>query len=260
MMNLWFVLLASLFWLAGCAPQQPPPPLPQPPPTYNLDHFKAYIVQAKTGKIKDVKVSDQFINYPKPASITVKPLEMTYFATAVRKNGSSIKDPMAHYAWYRIKYDTYKELIVTYKNQMTDYNWDTIHLKKLRGILVPTEKIEKGSKFPKNLQHYLCYEVDPYGGTKRDVTLIDPQFKQEGKVTAEGPQYFCTPCSKDDYPIKNPDVHLAVYNITDGPFLHKEKTIRNQFGVQCIEIVTQRWLLVPTTKQGFKVLSTQKPQ
>jgi hypothetical protein len=114
---------------------------------------------------------------------------------------------------------------------------------------VPTEKIEEGSKFPENLDHYLCYKVNEGSGPGKRVRLVD-QFQT---VTTEitGPIFFCVPCSKNNKPIKNDKDHLTVYNIGSGPNVSPDKSmikIKNQFGEQRFKALRQLYLFIPTEK------------
>jgi hypothetical protein len=221
MIRLLSVLVVCLIWLSNCT--QPPPP--KPPPVFKLDHFKAYKVGViKAERPKAIHVADQFFEPPPTSRITPDFIE--YFATPVEKTivkddkkddkdykeeKVTIKDPLAHLAWYPILGQIVRPKTVTFVNQMTNFKENTINVELLRAILVPTEK--KGEGFPKDLDHYLCWKVDPFSPgnqTTIKVTLNDPQFKQKVTVEAKGPLYFCNPCSKDYNEKKNKEDHLAI--------------------------------------------------
>jgi hypothetical protein len=187
--------------------------------------------------------------------VQVTPTKIKYFATAVQKNDIKIKNPLAHLAWYRIPDGVVREFEVTFLNQMTNYENKKIKINRLRSILVPTGK--KGEGFPNDLDHYLCYQVVGGDATTKQVTLVDPQFKQEGKVKAIGPQFFCNPCSKDKLQIKNREDHLTVYVLDPGRFVNKNVSINNQFDGQDIKINDQIYLFVPTKKIDFSPYTAQ---
>jgi hypothetical protein len=253
MIKLGTVLLACLLWLVSCGPQPPQPP------TFKLDHFKAYdldIIESK--EPGTVRVNDQFVKEESPQGVDVELTKIKYFATAVRKNDESIKNPLAHLAWYRTPLGIVRDYTITIVNQMTDFEEKKINIQRLRALLVPTGK--EGEGFPEDLDHYLCYQV--IGGSDsivRKVTLNDPQFEQQGEVEVRGPSYFCNPCSKisedGTFQIKNKEDHLAVYLISPGNSVDEDKaqkTIINQFDGQVIKVKNQIFLFVPTKKVGFE--------
>lgn len=257
MIKLGTVLLACMLWLVSCGPQPPQPP------TFNLDHFKAYdldIIKSKEpGK---VTVNDQFVKEESPQGVEVELTKIKYFATAVRKNYASIKNSLAHLAWYRIPKGIVRDYTITIVNQMTDFEEREINIQRLRALLVPTGK--EGEESPEDLDHYLCYQVVEISDfITRKVNLEDPQFEQQGEVTIRGPSYFCNPCSKTSedgtFQIKNKEDHLAVYLIDPDGSVDEEKaqkTINNQFDDQEIKVKKQVFLFVPTKKVGFKPTST----
>lgn len=258
MIKLWTILLACMLWLVSCSPQPPQPP------TFKLDHFKAYNVEIiKSKEPGKVTVNDQFVKQESPQGVEVELKKIRYFATAVRKDDVSIQNSLAHLAWYRIPLGIIRDYTITIVNQMTDFKENKINIQRLRALLVPTGK--EGEGFPEDLDHYLCYQViEGSDFITKEVTLDDPQFEQQGKVTVMGPSYFCNPCSKiseeGNFQIKNKEDHLAVYLITPGRFVDKDKaqkTINNQFDDQVIKVEDQIFLLVPTKKVDFKPTSTQ---
>ncbi|HEX9667380.1 MAG TPA: hypothetical protein VGA95_12605 [Thermodesulfobacteriota bacterium] len=219
---------------------QPPTPTP---PVFNLDHFKAYNIHVKEKKLPEVSVQDQFMPY-RPEKIN--PDRIRFFANPVSKDNAGKKDEFAHLTWYRIRKDK-PEKEITYLNQFTEFKPNKITVRKLSALLVPTEKIEKNSQFPKNLDHYLCYQVVTGFDRSKQITL-DDQFQEKVTTSAGGPEYFCNPSSKNNDPIKNNEDHLAVYVLGRGKEVDKEITIKNQFKKQSLKVLDQVFLLVPTKK------------
>jgi hypothetical protein len=67
---------------------------------------------------------------------------------------------------------------------------------------------------PPPLTHYLCYQVLRGEILNKEVTLNDQFDDVIGHPEIEGPlfpAYFAVPVQKNDEPIGNPDVHLAIY-------------------------------------------------
>lgn len=247
MKKVWLVILASLLMLSSCD-------YFASPPTFNLDHFKAYNIKIiKAEKPKDVSVQDQFIEKLVNKPITISLKKIKYFANPVNKNGEKIKDKFAHLAWYPILKDKERKEIkyrVKYSNQFTGFKVNEIVVHKLRALLVPSEKIIKNSKFPDKLDHYLCYQVVEGFDRAKRLTLVD-QFPPEVKTAAGGPTYFCNPCSKNGKPINNNADHLAVYVLGTGKAINKDIVIKNQFTEQSLKVEDQIFLFVPSDKSDF---------
>ncbi len=252
MKKLWFLILAVLLVLSSCSSPAPPPPTPKEP-AFKLDHFKMYkISDVEAQEAPSVTVKDQILKEP----LLITPQKLQYFCTPVaktyEKKTTKILDKFAHLAWYPYRNDIELKT-VNYINQFTQFKSKQLQFNKLEALLVPTEKIESGSRFSENLDHYLCYRVTEGSDPEVTVTLED-QF-QKTSANIKGPIFFCVPCSKNDrghdYPIKNVADHLAVYTITPGPDVPEEANhlkINNQFGEQSFKVLRQVYLLVPTQK------------
>jgi hypothetical protein len=191
-----------------------------------------------------VTVRDQIIKEP----ISITPRKLRYFCNPTDKNDEKRKDMSAHLAWYPCR-RAIPEHAIIYVNQMTGFLPATLKIDQLWALLVPTEKIEKDSKFPEKLDHYLCYKVNDGSNPRKKVALVD-QF-QSTETETTGPIYFCVPCSKNNQPIKNEKDHLTVYNIGSGPEVSPDKNmvkIDNQFKEQRFKALRQLLLFVPTEK------------
>jgi hypothetical protein len=242
MNKLWLVMLTAILLVPNCVKE------PSHPSQFNLDHFKAYrVILVKANEPKEVSIKDQFITEPE----RVTPDKITHFLLPVSKKAetgeSSIINQQNHLGWYPLDLDTL-EINFEFSNQFTNFNFTRMVVKNVKAILVPTEKIKKDSRFPENLDHYLCYQRVEGERTTTRVTLGD-QFQKNITTTATGPEYFCTPCSKDGKEINNNDDHLAVYTIGVGEPAREPVTITNQFGDQSFEVSEQVFLLVPSKKR-----------
>jgi len=245
MKKLWFIVIIAIVLVSNSVAEQKPA---YQEPEFNLDHFKAYKIEnVKAKKPKEVTVKDQFID--KPA--TLKPELIKFIILPVSKKIdkkiSPILNKQNHLAWNPLRKDT-SEIKFAFSNQFTNFKFTEMVVKKLRAILVPTEKIEKGSQLPETLDHYLCYQRIKGERTTKTVTLGD-QFQKEVSTKATGPEYFCVPCSKDGKEIKNKADHLAVYVLGRGKSAGKSISIQNQFGDQSFDVKDQIFLLVPSKKK-----------
>src|SRR5262249_17926245 len=110
-----------------------------------LDYFKFYDIENKEG-VADVQLRGQFD--PRPVRMSLRLLD--FFANPVSKNGEPLFDKNAHLAWYRGVQPTEPPRRVVLENQLGKFN---IRTGPGYGLLVPTEKMEQGSAFEKELDH-----------------------------------------------------------------------------------------------------------
>ena len=140
-----------------------------------------------------------------------------------------MRDKYAHFNWYKITIEDedFPNTVILYRNQFTGGEKpEKLVIGKPVGLLLPAEKIEKGSKFPDNLDHYLCYEIlkrskeavpGKHAGLKGQFTNVTPFIV--------GPRFFCVPCSKDNKKLKMIKVILL------SIFLRKSKNFRKMRGL-----------------------------
>jgi hypothetical protein len=250
MKKLWLLLLAVLLVLSSCSSPEPPPPAPQEP-AFKLDHFKMYAINdLEAQEAPSVTVKDQILKEP----LLISPDKLKYFCTPLTmtnaKKTATIKDKFAYLAWYPILNDI-ELTTVNYVNQFTEFKSKQLKFNRLEALMVPTERIDRDSKFPEKLDHYLCYKVTE-GSDPESTVKVEDEF-QKTSANLKGPIFFCVPCSKNDrgkdFPIKNVADHLAVYSITSGPDVPQEANslkTNNQFGEQSFKVLRQVYLLVPT--------------
>jgi len=103
---------------------------------------------------------------------------------------------------------------VIFKNQ---FGLQKLILGQPRYLLVPSQKIEKGLAFPRNLDHFKAYHVLYGEPIVRKYSLAD-QFDKQAAVAVERPEWFCVPVTKVDKngttKITNQKAHLTFYSIT----------------------------------------------
>lgn len=235
-------------------------------PKFKLDHFITY--RAKWAFSKEVKVEDQILDLHKKKNFIIKIDALAHFAIPVSKTvdeekGEKIKDHFAHLTWYTIVHgdkdfpNKVPKTKIVYRNQFTKYEPETLIIEDLEAILLPAEKIEKKSKYPDNLDHYLCYNVIK---TKKfsKVVKLKGQFTN-ANPTAVGPHFFCVPCSKEGKEIKDKEDHLVAYELYNiQKFGYKDlKNIiaKDQWRENHFIIEKQTFLLVPTQKDKASIPS-----
>jgi hypothetical protein len=98
-------------------------------------------------------------------------------------------------------------------------------------------------------RHYHCYETKPQVGPNVAVTLTD-QFGSAEGVFVKRPRALCTPASKNDEDLDAvfDEEHLMSYSIRHRTEKVRDVTVVNQFGVQTVDVLRPRRLMVPTAK------------
>lgn len=213
-----------------------------------LNHFKVYKQYELTGP-EEVSLRGQFDRKP----VRAKLQQMDYFANPVRKNRARIWDKNAHLGFYQLHGPSEPKRVVVIRNQ---FGLQKLILGRPVYLLVPSEKIEKGSAFPKNLDHYKAYDVLEGQAIFEKVRLADQIDKQE-KISVEKPRLFCVPVrkvhGKKKFGVRKRKAHLTFYDIT--PKIYKvPKRGKDQFGKHKLLLATSVFLGVPTIKLDWDQL------
>ena len=215
-----------------------------PSDNLRLDHFKVYKQYLQTGlRRRRVKLKGQFDR----SAVTGRICHMPYFANPVRKNRGRLVSKNAHLAFYELHGPKEPRRLVVLRNQ---FGLQCLQIGQAGFLLVPSQKVERGSAFPKRLDHYKAYQVLDGRGIDRDVLLAD-QIDRQDRVEVTRPEWFCVPVAKA-YANKttrpaNPRAHLTFYTVT--PRIHEApKTSRDQFGDHKLLLATSVLLGVPTLK------------
>ncbi len=213
-----------------------------------LDYFKFYDVENREAQA-DLLLRGQFD--PRPQKMRLRLLD--FFGNPVSKNGERIYNKNAHLAWYRGVQPPEPLRRVILENQFGKFD---IRTGTGYGLLVPTQKIERGSVFPEKLDHYKVYRlVDVEEVPNRALKLRD-QFGSD-EVRPRLPLYFAVPVMKrhgdKTYPIQNDRAHLLIFSITTRE-LQKSIRLRNQFGRGVgVRVVRSLMLAVPSLKREWKL-------
>lgn len=212
-----------------------------------LDHFLIYRVEPVETKAS-VSLKGQFDRESIPGALPA----IEYFAKPVMKDRGKLINPMAHLTWYKLA-QRLKEpkRAVEFENQ---FGTQEILIDSPVALLVPTEKVEKGSRFPEGLDHYKLYPVLEARPFKRKVSLKDQFGSQE--ATATRTIFFGVPVSKSHegktYKISNEKAHLVIYEtVPPKPYGKKQDTV-DQFGKHSLTIIESKMLALPTVKIAWK--------
>jgi hypothetical protein len=212
-----------------------------------LDYFKVYDVENREAAA-DLLLRGQFDRRPQKMRLRL----LDFFANPVSKNREPLYDKNAHLAWYRGVQPSEPIRRVLLENQFGKFD---IRTGTGYGLLVPTQKIERGSAFPEQLDHYKVYRLVDVELVPNKVLKLRDQFGGD-EVKLRFPLYFAVPVMKrhgnKTYPIHNDRAHLLIFSITTRD-LRKNIKLRNQFdngtGVRTVRSVM---LAAPSLKRKWK--------
>jgi len=242
-------------WLAMAVPTPPPSEnAPQPkelnlesiksPGAFNLDHFLTYYINPIPVDF-EVRLRGQFDNQFLPVRLTL----YERFLNPVDKNGEGIIDKFSHLNWYMIDAPDEPRRQVSLYNQ---FGLQTIVIDQPYALLAPAEKVEPGSQFPAQLDHYKVYVVIEGEHPQIPVTLKD-QFGSQGNV-AMSPAFFAVPVEKrhngQHFPIQNPDDHILFYRLDPIDVAEYRPTV-DQFGRWDMKTLFSELLGVPSHKLAW---------
>jgi len=214
-----------------------------------LDYFKFYDVENREAQA-DLLLRGQFDRRPQKLRLRL----LDFFGNPVSKNGEPLYDKHAHLAWYRGVQPREPLRRVVLENQFGKFD---IRTGTGYGLLVPTQKLERGSVFPEGLDHYKVYRLVDVEEVPGAVLKLRDQFGSD-EVKLRLPQYLAVPVMKrhgaKTYPIHNERAHLLVFSITTRD-LQKSVRLRNQFarGIG-VRVVRSLMLAAPSLKHEWKQL------
>ncbi|HEV2719735.1 MAG TPA: hypothetical protein VG323_06925 [Thermoanaerobaculia bacterium] len=102
---------------------------------------------------------------------------------------------------------------------------------------------------PRRVDHFLCYDVTGVPQVKESIALTD-QFGNTTTLWLQ-PVLFGVPVDKNGEGILHPEVHLAIYEISERRTPEPPIIVntRDQFGPFGIAIRESFWLAVPSLKE-----------
>ena len=229
MFVLAFVLIAGLHAAIGSAQY----------PVEN--HYLVYEVPQVFTYAGNIELYDQFDYF----QTTI--VEFDKFANPVEKNFEPYWDEGAHQTWWLID-QPMPEWRVDLDNQFGPQRW---FIGDAHYLVLPAEKTLPTSPSPMyQHNHFKCYEVIAGPVMNFTVHLAD-QFDSFTTVVME-PVYFCNPCEKwvngTVYPVEDPEVHLAVYQIYPTWMVNRSVMALDQFAEWQFTAEEAIWLVVPSWK------------
>jgi len=212
-----------------------------------LDYFKFYDVENLVAEAA-LLLRGQFDRRPQEMKLRL----LDFFGNPVSKNGEPLYDKQAHLAWYRGVQPSEPIRRAVLENQFGKFD---IRTGTGYGLLVPTQKIERGSAFPEQLDHYKVYRLVDVEQIPTKTLKLRDQFGSD-EVRLRLPLYFAVPVMKryagKTYPIHNDRAHLLIFSITTRD-LRKSVKLRNQFSNGMgVRVVRSLMLAAPSLKRTWK--------
>ncbi|HEY2092988.1 MAG TPA: hypothetical protein VGJ81_13970 [Thermoanaerobaculia bacterium] len=179
-----------------------------------VDHYKFWLLNRISFE-RDVTTLGQFDRFPR----WQRTIGLDFIGNPVSKNSEPINFPDRHLTAYTLQPpipsvpEPHRRVV--FSNQFgPQFEW---HIGDPTLLLLPA-----GKSFPEGipadptppLTHYLCYQVRSGEILDREVTLNDQFDDVIGHPETEGPlfpAFFAVPVQKNDEPIGNAQVHLAIY-------------------------------------------------
>jgi hypothetical protein len=212
-----------------------------------LDYFQIYDLENRPAA-GNILLQGQFDD----KRIRMQVALIDFFGNAVSKNGEPLYDKNAHLAWYRGVQPAEPIRRVILENQFGKFD---IRTGTGYGLLVPTQKVEPGSAFPKTLDHYKVYRLVDVEPVPQKIIKLRDQFGPS-ETPLRLPLYFAVPVAKrhdtKDDPIINKPAHLLIFSINVRN-VEKKITLRNQFSRgTAVNVVRSVMLAVPSLKREWK--------
>jgi len=174
---------------------------------------------------------------------------LDYFANPASKNGEPMHDPRAHLAWYRgVVAPPDRNRFLEAENQFGKFR---LQIGQALALLVPTEKLERGSGYAEDLDHYKVYVViEGDTAPALSIKLVDQFGASEARLGR--PRFFAVPVAKrhDDaiFRVHNERAHLVIFEITPRT-IERRLSLSNQFGRATTSVLRSHLLAAPSLKR-----------
>jgi hypothetical protein len=214
-----------------------------------LDYYKIYdVVDHRVEHW--VTLQGQFDEEPEKAEL----LLMSHFANPASKIPEEKVDSNAHLSWYWL-YQPMPEPMRVVVVETSPGVVTKLVIGRPVALLAPAQKKERGSRFPKERDHFKVYRV-LRGEPLQDVVELEDQFGSEPAEILY-PVAFGVPVQKEYKgevsPINNDRAHLLIQRIVPRP-VQQRKIVRDQFGRRYVSFLRSVGLAVPCVKHKWQDL------
>jgi len=211
-----------------------------------LDHYACYSAKFSTFKPRPVRLENQF------GRATARVYRPIRICAPARKNAEPVRNRIAHLVCYSLT-----------GVQGPEQQSRTVSLSNQFGVLpakvlvVPPESLcLPASKrlgmltppaVPKNLDHFVCYRIDPTRLFERRKAKVRDQFGASSDAILV-PKTLCVPTRKNDSKLIQPRVHLVCYSVKSGA-RGRPVRLRSQFGILRSSPSARNLFCVPSLKR-----------
>ena len=243
----------------------------------NCDHYLSYLID-KTINPVNVVLRDQFIN---PTDFRLVLIERLLNPVKKLHAGLSFipKRPDLHYLAYRVE----TQVPFTPRQVLIENQFEKRVVSAIRPnyLLAPTGKRKLGlpidsmlshvpssiadkliativPPIPKDANHYLCYDLEPYDVNTAVLTRDQFQSRQFEVIRA---RYLCNPVQKTHdgkvSEIIDRDNHIMCYEVIPHNPVNRKVLTHNQFGIKLLNAVRTEEICVPTVKTHLQPVCVQ---
>ena len=211
-----------------------------------LDHYACYSATFSHFTPRAVRLQNQF---GRASARVDRPIRI---CAPAKKNAEPVRNRVAHLTCYSlsgVQGPEQQSRSVTLSNQFGVLP-AKVQVVPPESFCLPASKrlgTVTPPAVPRNLDHFVCYRIDPSRGFDRRKARVRDQF---GSFTDAvlAPKTLCVPTRKNGSKLVQPRVHLVCYSVKSGA-RGRRALLRDQFGVLRSSPTVRNFLCVPSLKR-----------
>jgi hypothetical protein len=211
-----------------------------------LDHYACYSATFSAFKPRPVRLENQF---GRATARVARPIRI---CAPAKKNAEPVRNRIAHLTCYSltgVQGPEQQSRAVTLTNQFGVLPVK-VQVVPPESLCLPASKrlgTVTPPAVPRNLDHFVCYRIDPSRAFDRRKARVRDQF---GSFTDAvlAPKTLCVPTRKNGSKLVLPRVHLLCYSVKSGA-RGRRALLRDQFGVLRSAPTVRNLLCVPSLKR-----------
>jgi hypothetical protein len=211
-----------------------------------LDHYACYSATFGHFTPRPVRLENQF---GRASARVDRPIRI---CAPAQKNAEPVRNRIAHLTCYSltdVKGPEQQSRSVTLSNQFGVLQ-AKVQVVPPESLCLPASKrvgTVAPTAVPRNLDHFVCYRIDPGRSFDRRNVRVRDQF---GTFTDAvlAPKTLCVPTRKNGSKLVQPRVHLVCYSVKSGA-RGRRALLRDQFGVLRSSPTVRNLLCVPSLKR-----------
>jgi hypothetical protein len=211
-----------------------------------LDHYACYSATFSHFTPRAVRLQNQF---GRASARVDRPIRI---CAPAQKNAEPVRNRVAHLTCYSlsgVQGPEQQSRSVTLSNQLGVLPARVQVVRPESFCLPASKRLETVTPpaVPRNLDHFVCYRIDPTRGFDRRKARVRDQF---GSFTDAilAPKTLCVPTRKNGSKLVQPRVHLVCYSVKSGA-RGRRALLRDQFGVLRSSPTVRNFLCVPSLKR-----------